>query len=246
MKRKLASGVVAAVAALALTAGGVTYAAFSDFSDVSGNSVGSGILKLDLGPDGTGSTALEYSDMQPGSTDLQAIWVRNDAASTPAGNLTISFTNILDTPGPCSTSLAKYLGELESGVGGCSLSDVGSGSPTPVSDQGNLSRVLSFSGAYYPSVTTSAACAAVTASAEPAGGVVFLSAARGNLSGAGTLLIDASPATKLVLGPGDGACIGIEAGWTPGAGPYTSSNPSDAAAQKDELDFNLRVDLVQQ
>jgi predicted ribosomally synthesized peptide with SipW-like signal peptide len=245
MKRKLVSGIVAGVAALALTAGGVTYAAFSDFGDVDGNTVGAGILRVDLGPDGVGSTGLQFAGLQPNSTKLQAIWVSNDHASTPDGNVTVSFTNIQDQAAPCSTSLLKYLGELESDVDGCSLGDVGTGSSTPVPDQGNLSRVLSFSGAYYPSVTTAADCAAITAGAEPSGGISFLSAARDNLAGAGPVTIDATPGNKLVLSPGDGACLGIEANWSPGSGPYSPSNPSDDAAQGDKLDFNLRVDLVQ-
>jgi len=110
MKRKLVSGIVAGVAALALTAGGVTYAAFSDFSDVDGNTVGAGILKLDLGADGTGSAPLSYTGLKPGSAALQSIWISSDHVSSPAGNLTLSFLNIQDDPAPCSTSLAKYFG----------------------------------------------------------------------------------------------------------------------------------------
>jgi predicted ribosomally synthesized peptide with SipW-like signal peptide len=245
MKRKLVSGIVAGVAALALTAGGVTYAAFSDFANVDGNTVGTGILRVDLGPDGVGSAGLQFAGLQPSSTKLQVIWVKNDDASTPDGNVTVSFTNIHDQAAPCSTSLAKYLGELESSVGGCSLGDVGTGSSTPLPDQGNLSRVLGFSGTYYPSVTSVADCAAITAASEPSGGTSFLSAARDNLAGAGPLTVDATPGSKLVLSPGDGACLGIEANWTAGSGPYSPSNPSDDAAQGDKLDFNLRVDLVQ-
>ncbi|HEU5006132.1 MAG TPA: TasA family protein [Jatrophihabitantaceae bacterium] len=240
MKRKLVSGIVAGVAALALTAGGVTYAAFSDFSNVDGNTVGAGILKLDLGADRTGSAPLSYTDLKPGSAVLQSIWVSNDHASTPAGNLTLSFTNIQDDPALCATSMAKVLGELQSGIGGCSLGDVGAKSADEP-EQGNLSRVLSFSGAYYPGADTPAECASVDA----AGGVSFLSASRGNLAGAGAMPVDAASGV-LVLNPGDGACIGIEASWSSGSGPYTPSNPSDDAAQFDKLDFNLRVDLVQQ
>jgi hypothetical protein len=245
MKRKLVSGIVAGVATLALTAGGVTYAAFSDFGNLDGNTVGAGILRVDLGPDGVGSAGLQFSGLQPNSTKLQAVWVSNDHASTPDGDVTVSFTTIQDQAAPCSTSLAKYLGELESSVGGCSLGDVETGSSIPVPDQGNLSRVLGFSGTYYPSVTSAADCAAITAGSEPSGGVSFLAAARDNLGGAGPLTVDATPGSKLVLSPGDGACLGIEANWSPGSGPYTPSHPSDDAAQGDKLDFNLRVDLVQ-
>ncbi|MGH8959805.1 MAG: hypothetical protein ACRDWT_01140, partial [Jatrophihabitantaceae bacterium] len=65
MNRRLVVGCAAGLAALAIAAGGSTYAAFSDFGDITGNDAGAGILKLELGPNGTGIVPLDYKKLAP-------------------------------------------------------------------------------------------------------------------------------------------------------------------------------------
>lgn len=250
MNTKLLKASLATAAVIALAAGGGTFAAFSDFGNVNGNSVGAGFLKLDLGPNGTGIAPLDFGNFAPGSGTGRQIWVAsNNGDSVPNAHLFITLKNLVDTAAPCSTSLGKAQGEIDSGVTGCTINgNTASGTPS----QGNLSRVLSFQGYYYPTITDPATCAALTT--YPQNYVSFFAAGRGDMypiaSGAGTkyeLYTDSSKTTPLVLQPGQGGCIGISAGWVAGSDPVnpTVTNPSDNAAQSDSLTFDVRFDLVQ-
>lgn len=230
MKRKLLSGVVAGVAALALTAGGVTYAAFSDFGDVSGNTVGAGILRLDLGANG-GAVKLDLGRIKLGDTVSQAVWVTSDPASGPDATVSLSLTDKHDQGGTCVHSLGKALAEQSLG-NGCTITDnVAGGTATT----GKLSQVLNLTLGYYPNA--SAGNCASGALQSVASGTFDSIVAAGP-----SQLLDSANA-PVVLNHGGGVCLGVTATW-----PEDANGPStlDAAAQNDELDFNLRVDLVQQ
>jgi predicted ribosomally synthesized peptide with SipW-like signal peptide len=253
VNRKLVMGVVAGLAVIALPAGGSTYAAFSDFADVTGNSVAAGTLKLDLGPDGTGVVPLDYQKLAPDSYTGRTIWIASsDGDSVPDANLFVTFRHLIDTPAACSVSLGKAQAELASGIAGCKIADNGA-TGTPA--QGNLSRVLSFQGYYYPGITDPAECQALQKpDTYPANRTSFFASARGDLytaasaqGGAGTRYeLYSAGTTPLVLAPGDGGCIGISAGWIPAAATTgTPATPTDNAAQGDALSFDVRFDLVQ-
>lgn len=257
MNRKLMSSALAGVVAIALAAGGSTFAAFSDFQDLTGNSAGAGTLKLDLGPGGAGIVPLDYKKLAPGSYTGRTIWIAsNDGESTPDANLFVTFKNLVDKPADCSVSLGKAFAEAASGISGCTIGPTG---PTGTPAQGNLSRVLSFQGYYYPHVTDPVACQALQTSGTypngPGDRVGFTGfSARGDLytaatahAGAGTTYqLDSAGTTPLVLHPGDGGCIGIGAGWVPNpAVTGTPAGPTDNAAQGDSLTFDVRFDLVQ-
>ena len=247
MNSKLIKASLAGAAALALAAGGGTFAAWSDFGNINGNSESAGFLKLDLGVNGTHNAPLSFDRLAPGSYTSRTVWVAsNDGQSVPNANLYVTLHNLQDTAAPCDTSLGKAQGEINSGVGGCTITnDVASGTPA----QGNLSRVLTFNGYYYPSITDPAACAALTG--YPAY-TSFFATSRGDFNavatGAGTkyeLMQDATH--PLVFAPGQGGCIAISAGWVAGSDPASPSatHPSDNAAQGDSLTFDARFDLVQ-
>ena len=252
MNSKLVKASLAGAAAIALAAGGSTFAAFSDFGSIAGNSESAGFLKLDLGVNGTDSAPLSFDRLAPGSYTGRTLWIAsNDGQSVPNANLYITLHNLKDTAAPCSTSLGKAQGEMNSSISGCLITgNNATGTPT----QGNLSRVLSFQGYYYPNITSPADCAALPTSSAPypKDYVSFFSSGRGDLatiaSGTGTkyeLMKDSTD--PLVLKPGDGGCIGIGAGWVAGSDPASPSptHPSDNAAQGDSLTFDALFDLVQ-
>ena len=236
MNRRLLGGVVAGATAIALTAGGVTYAAFSDSADITGNSVGAGILQLQL-VDGSGQLSINFAGMAPDGPTRRAIWLASSAQdSTPDANLSMTVHNVVDTKAACSVSLGKALAEQRIGNGCTVHNNAASGTPT----SGLLSQVLTVGAGYYPGVTTSTACQAAAASA-PTG--TIWSGAQGSLhalpSGGSTFSIG-SPA--LVVQPGNGVCIAISAQW-----PMNGSGPSDVddAAQGDSVSFDVRFDLTQ-
>ena len=273
MNRKLVMGAVAGLAAIGLAVGGTTYAAYSDFGDVNQNSVAAGFLKLDLGANGQGQASFNFGGMAPGApggygtgTGRQLWIASNDGQSVPRANLYVTLHNLVGTAAPCSTSNGKAAGETASGISGCGAGQSG----TPA--QGNLSRVLTFQGYYYPSVTDPAACAALNNGngTYPSDRIAFFASGRGDLAGvaggagttfavlatsnnglsasapAGTLPTLPAGDTLLALNPGQGACIGLAALWySSSATSGTPSAPTDNAAQGDSLTFDAHFDLEQ-
>jgi predicted ribosomally synthesized peptide with SipW-like signal peptide len=256
MNRKIIMGGLAGVAAIALAVGGTTYSAFSDYGDTNNNTLGSGFLKLDLGANGTGNTSLDFGKMAPGPSASpdgtgRQIWIAsNNGDSVPSANLFVTLHNLTDTPAPCDTSLGKASGEAASGVTGCSINGA-TATGTPA--QGNLSRVLSFQGYYYPGITDPTACAQLNAGngTYPSNRTSFFASGRGDLhsiaTGTGTKYeLYSSGTTPLVLNPGQGGCIGIAALWI--SNPATTGSPTaptDDAAQGDSMAFDVHFDLVQ-
>jgi len=244
MKRKLASGIVAGVAALATTAGGVTYAAFSDFGDVPGNTVGAGILRLQLDDAGSGQLPISFDNMAPDGPIRKALWLVSSADdSTPPANLSLTVKNVSDVAADCSASLGKAMAENEVAANACTITKnkVTPGAPA---NGGLLSQVLIVKAGYYPGVTTSAGCASAAAAADPSSWFWNSGGTAGDLhtipSAGSSFTIGTPPVT---LQPGDGACIAISAQW-----PMNHTGPTDLddAAQGDSVSFDVRVDLVQQ
>ncbi|MGH3509180.1 MAG: TasA family protein, partial [Nocardioidaceae bacterium] len=106
MNKKLAKGVLAGVATLALAAGGTTFAAFSDFGNINNNTVGAGFLRLDLGENGTGNASLDWGQLAPNNIhSTRTIWVAsNDGLSVPNANLKVTFHNLSDQENGCSSN----------------------------------------------------------------------------------------------------------------------------------------------
>ena len=240
MNRKLVIGAVAGVAAVALAYGGTTYSAWSDFGDVNGNSVGAGMLKLNLNGQ-TGSTAvtpISWGKLAPGMVNVRTVWLAsNDGQSVPDGTLSASFSNLVDHENGCSTN-------SEAAVDTCA---------TPDQNTGELSHILNFQTSYYPEVTE-AQCATWPTNPEgPSNGYnAFFASNQGNLfaaaNGAGHtyVLNELDSTTPLVLSPGEGICVGFQAYW-----PHDPSNQVSApynvdnVAQGDSFTFDVRFTLNQ-
>jgi hypothetical protein len=107
MNSKLIKGSLAGVAAIALAAGGTTFAAWSDF-DVESSGAGAGILKLDVSTrEGAGSTIKPFS-LAPGQNKFQEFYLASaDEDNVPVGRLTAQIQNLVDIEdgGPgCTTN----------------------------------------------------------------------------------------------------------------------------------------------
>jgi predicted ribosomally synthesized peptide with SipW-like signal peptide len=256
MNSKLVKASLAGAAAIALAAGGSTFAAFSDFGDINSNSVGAGFLKLDLNA-GHGSAPLDFDSLAPGMNSFRTIWVAsNDGQSVPSANLAITFKNLQDTAAPCSTSLGKASVDA-----GCSVSNDGLNTITGTPTAGHLSQMLTFQTQYYPSITDPQTCQATLANSYPAYNSILAADHPGDMfesaganGGAGTtyLLKQADGVTPLVLTPGQGVCIGIGAQWVQqaahptGAAHFTNpAYPVDNAAHGDSMKFDAHFDLTQ-
>lgn len=247
MNHKLLKASLAGVAVIALAAGGSTYAAFSDFANLNGNSVGAGFLKLDLNA-GQGSAPLNFSKLAPGMNQFRTIWVAsNDGQSVPNANLSITFKDLVDTAAPCDTSLGKATADP-----GCTVTEPGDvigGTPTA----GHLSQMLTFQTQYYPQITDPQTCQATLATSYPSYNSILPADHPGDMyesATAGTtyILKNAAGTAPLVLAPGQGVCIGIGAFWANGNNVPHSTNPAypvDNAAQGDSMTFDAHFDLTQ-
>jgi predicted ribosomally synthesized peptide with SipW-like signal peptide len=236
--RRIVTGAIAALAAVALGVGGTTSAAFNDYADVPGNEASAGTLLLELDQTGSDTAALRFGDLMPGSHTSRAIWLaRNSKESSVAGTVSIGFSHLVDTPAPCDTSRDKARAELAAGVPGCTVTaTTASGMP----ERGNLSRLLTFAVAARPADGRDACTAngdAVLARLPAAG--------QGNLpalaSAAGTVAIVDGAGHPLVLLPGHGACLVVSADWP--VDPHAAV--PDNAAQGDSLTVTVRVQLTQ-
>ena len=233
MNKKLIKASVAGAAAIALAAGGTTFAAFSDFGTINGNNLEAGILKLDLqntnGETLSGKTGLDFGELAPGMNAEKRIWLAtNSTRSTPDANLSISISNLKNSENNCSSNSEKEA-DLTCAVAG---------------DRGELSDRLAVQGRYFPELDTPALCGT---DATPTGTQSWLPGdAAGVLSPAETGVItrqlkEATDNTKpLVLSPGEGICVGVKTYWAQG----TVGNGDDMA-QGDSMSFDIRFDLTQ-
>ena len=107
MNKALGKAALAGAAAIALAAGGGTYAAWSDFGNINGNSVGAGMLKLDLNGQ-TGNTpvaAINWGKLAPGMVNVRTVWLAsNDGDSVPDAHLSATFSNLNDHENGCETN----------------------------------------------------------------------------------------------------------------------------------------------
>lgn len=233
MNGKLASGVLAGVAALALAGVGSTLSAPTSGADVTPNVVRAGILHLDLGADGRASTTMSFAGILPGERRDQLIWVAaNDRASTVRGTVALTFGRPHDVAAPCRTSSDKAEAEIASGISGCTIRD---GQASGIPAQGNLSRVL-----------TVDIRSAVGTAADCAPGASARSATTGLFAAGGRTIPLGDDDGPAVISPGHGVCVGISVEWpeTSGATP-DPQHPLDNAAQDDSVSVDVRFDLTQ-
>jgi predicted ribosomally synthesized peptide with SipW-like signal peptide len=103
MNSKVVKGVLAGVATVALAAGGSTFAAWSDFDEIGGNTAGSGVLTLNVAPNAGSDFVFDHVSMAPGGINQQRnVYVAsNSGDSTPSGRLFITLKDILGHEDGC-------------------------------------------------------------------------------------------------------------------------------------------------
>lgn len=106
MNSKLIKACLAGTAAIAVAAGGTTFAAWSDFATSSTLETGAGSLVLDLGSGETHLVgAADRLSLAPGENSLRDYWVASNAGdSVPNGDLFITPQIISDNEDGCTSS----------------------------------------------------------------------------------------------------------------------------------------------
>jgi hypothetical protein len=242
MNRRLAAGILAGAAAVALGVLGAVRATYSEpvgSAQVPDNAVGVAVLQLDL--DGGADAELDLTGLMPGQTHGQRFWLAaSDPLSSVGGTLTIRFSDLVDTPAACSFSRGKALAEIESGIAGCTVSgEHVTGTPA----QGNLSRLIAVQVGYGGTARNAADCGS-------GDGERSLLADDGpgdlrRLSQDAYQLVDGG--APMVLSPGEGVCVAVTAAWPPDVnqGHADPEHPTDNAAQGDSLKLRARFQLTQ-
>ena len=100
MNSKLVKASLAGAAAIALAAGGGTFASWSDFNVWSGNQSGAGTLTLSTNTPGT--QTFHVGNLTPGQVwENETYLLSNKSDSTPNGKLYISLANLVGTENGC-------------------------------------------------------------------------------------------------------------------------------------------------
>jgi len=103
MNSKLVKASLAGAAAIALAAGGGTFAAWSDFANTGTNTAQAGILKLDQ--PFLSNSSIPTLGLAPGiGKDQYTYLASSDGQSVPDGNLFISLQNLVNAPDVCNTN----------------------------------------------------------------------------------------------------------------------------------------------
>lgn len=222
MNKKLMKASIAGAAALALAAGGSTFAAWSDF-DVESTGAGAGIMKLTVTDrDGAGLTIKPFS-LAPGQNKFQEFYLASaDASNVPVGALTAKIQNLVDIEdsGPNCTTKSEAVAE------GSAVD--GSGEPTNMTvcgTEGELSDQATVQILVSDPVPSAASC--------PNTGIYH------SATPSGTGLLKDQPAKTFALGnlsAGEGVCVRMEMSL-----PSSATN----ATQGDDASFDWRFDLTQ-
>lgn len=244
MNSKLVKASLAGAAAIALAAGGGTFAAYSDYGSITGNSVGAGFLKLDInGADGSSAaTPISWGKLAPGMVNVRTIWLAsNDGQSVPNATLAATFNNLNDQENGCSSQ-----SERDADPNNCDAN---------APNTGELSHILNFQAGYYPVDTTSDQCKSYANQNTPPDNwnAGFFASNQGDLynvaegtTGHTYTLTDPTTHNPIVLAPGKGICIGFNAYW-----PHDPSNQvtapynNDNVAQGDSFTFDVKFTLSQ-
>lgn len=232
MNRKLLWGAAAGVAAIALTVGGTTYSAFSDFGDINGNSVGAGILKLDLTSGNGGDAApLSFGDLYPGGQSKEAIYVASsDSKSVPPADLYLTIQGVQSKEDGCSSSKSEVAADSD-----CN----------DTSKPGELDQVLDVRVSSYAAPSALACKGWVGGTGDP-GPLLHDNVLPTNEQGT---LADSRNLNKQFLisdanhplTAGQGVCVTFVSWWPAN---HEGGTP-DNAAQGDSVTFNNHFDLLQ-
>lgn len=232
MNKKLIKASLAGAAVIALAAaGGSTFAAYSDFTTVTGNDAGAGTLTLGMGPNAGQNLVFDHIKMAPQqiNQERQVYVTSNNAQSTPDGRLFMKITNLKGTEDGCDGNGEKA---------------VDSACTTPATSEGQFIKDATVTITSYKP-TTPGVCNQLYA---PGGSAVTgqhggslsdlatqTAATAYELTGNGTTL-NGGGVDMSVLHPGDGLCVSITIGLASGV-----SN----ASQGDSASFDVEFDLKQ-
>lgn len=224
MNSKLVKASLAGAAAIALAAGGSTFAAWSDFGSV-GSSAGAGILKLNVAPRIGTSSGVDAFSLAPGQNKFQEFYLASaDNDNVPVGDLTAKITQLVDTEdnGPACTTNSEAIAEAPA--------DVDShGNPTnPLNDCGSAGELSS-----QATVQILVSDAVDNASSCPNTGIYHSATP----SGTGTLAAQTAKTFDLGnVSAGQGVCVRMEMSL-----PSSATN----AVQGDQASFDWLFNLTQ-
>jgi predicted ribosomally synthesized peptide with SipW-like signal peptide len=104
MNSKLVKASMAGAAAIALAAGGGTYANWSDFQNVNGNTTAAGHLVLNVNDNGV-DTSQNPLRLAPGENRFIDYYIAsNDGQSVPNGQLSITLKNLVNHEDGCTSN----------------------------------------------------------------------------------------------------------------------------------------------
>lgn len=103
MNRKLIKASVAGIAAIAVGAGGTTFAAWSDFVLNEDNNIGADILALDVGASGT--SVFDSVTMYPGgSAEREYVVASRDGNAVPEASLKLALESLVSEENGCASN----------------------------------------------------------------------------------------------------------------------------------------------
>ena len=243
MNSKLIKASVAGAAVVALAAGGSTFAAYSDFGNINGNSVGAGILKLDL-TSGSGGTAapLAFGDLAPGMSAYKAVYVASsNGASVPAADLFLTLQNVKNWENG-SSSASEAAIDPDSVTADRNSTDTTTASNDD-GTKGDLAKVLDMRIETY-AAPSSDVCAGYVGSPPGDAGPILVSSVIPNVMGNMANPANLNTPFKLNVAPlthGQGVCVLFFTYWPT---THVGGTP-DNAAQGDSISFDSKFDLVQ-
>lgn len=222
MNSKLIKASLAGVAAIAVAAGGTTFAAWSDFATEDA-AAGAGYLKINLTDrQGSGSTIQPFN-LAPGQNKFQEFYLASaDSGNTPDGVLTASIENLVDSEDLAVCTTNSEADAEDPAAPYSTEADVDSAACGTVGELSSEATVQILASA---PVSSPSSCpnTGIYGSTTP--------------SGTGTLASQVGKTFQLgTLDPGQGVCVRIEMSLPAGA-----SN----AVQGDDVAWNWQFDLNQ-
>lgn len=232
MNSKLIKASLAGVAAIAVAAaGGSTLASYSDFTDLTGNEAGAGVMKLTVSPNAGSQLLFDHVTMAPGGIHYQRnVYVAsNDGASTPSGQLFVSLTQLKGTEDGCDGN-AEVLADPKC-VNPTSTDSTNSGDFIDDAVMQWTSYAVNAPG----DCTASYAPASKVVTGQHGGSLRSIAAAvtPWELTGNGTAL---GGANRSYLAPGQGLCVSFD---------ISLGYSADNASQGDSASFITHFDLKQ-